>query len=154
MRFDQWVKKHTKGLFTFILVAMAVPLIINFGPGGCDPDPRSGEGGSQAGVIFDGHSVSRADFIDAREAAYAYHRWKFLSGFPMPKNQIIETVMRQGGRWWNDPKPEELEKLAWERIALRRWAEMCGVTASKEEARAQIEPLHASTRAGASYEYE
>src|SRR5437773_12459514 len=103
MYFDQFVKKHTKALFTFILIAMAVPLVINFGPGGgCG---RSAGGGQEAGVIFDRVPVTAWEHADARAAAFAYHRWQSVSSGPMAgmRDQIIKYLMRPGSKW-NDPK--------------------------------------------------
>lgn len=148
MRFDQFVKKHTRGIFIFIIVMMAVPLTINFGPGGCDPDVS--DGGGEAGVIFDGHRVPRSEYVEAHNASYGYHRWRFLSSGPMAsmRGQLIQHVMRQGGRWWNDPKTEELEALAWERIVLRRYASNCGVVASAEEAASEIRTTYSTAQPG------
>jgi hypothetical protein len=137
--FSAWTQKSTKWIFGSIIAVMAISLTISFGSGGIG-GCGSSQGNREAGTVFD-RKVTETEYLRAHRRALAYHRWTAIHSFGNP-GLFINYAMRTGqfiGA--QDPKEDELNKKAFEMLALRHYATMCGLAVSEEEIAGKITSL-------------
>jgi hypothetical protein len=123
--FEKFVHKHTRTLFSFIVVTMVLPLILwgYMGKSGNEKEEEKGD----AGVIFDTIHVSKSEYNVHLARATASFWWKSY-------NDRMKMMMAQYyGQQPKPPTPEDLYKQAWEDIILLREAKAQGIQASEQE---------------------
>src|SRR5262245_48339831 len=123
--FEKFVQKSTRGLFLFIVICMVVPLVLwgYMGKAANEKDEDKGAAGTLYGTI----SITKGEYNRRLAAAPSSCGEKKFS------DPMTMMFMRYG-RMPADPKPEELQKQAWEDIVLLREAKANGIEASEHEA--------------------
>lgn len=123
MTFNHFIKRHTKGVLIFIALTMIVPLVLwgSYGQGTSDPEAEK-----VAGTFLNGLgetvTVSRRDYLLAREKAKATYWWRELR-----RNPYAFFGNRQ------QPPAQELHKLAWDGIILLEDANVKGITVRRKD---------------------
>ena len=122
--FEKFVQRSTRGLFLFIVIIMIVPLVLwGYMGGNGETEQEKGD----AGVIYGTIHISKGEYSRRRAAASA-------SWWEKKFNDPMTMMFMRYGRMPAEPKPEELDKQAWEDIVLLREAKANGIDASEQEA--------------------
>lgn len=122
--FEKFVQKSTRGLFAFIVVIMVVPLVLwgYMGNSGSESEEDQGS----AGVLYGSIPISKGEYNRALQSASASWWWKKY-------NDPMTLMLMRYGRQPEPPKPEDLQKQAWEDIILLREAKANGIDATEHE---------------------
>lgn len=123
--FEKFVQRSTRGLFLFIVICMVVPLVLwgYMGKSGNEKEEDQGPAGTIHGTI----TITKGEY-NRRLAGAPASWWEKKFSDPMTMMFI------RYGRMPAEPKPEELQKQAWEDIVLLREAKANGIEASEHEA--------------------
>jgi hypothetical protein len=89
VRIDKFVKRHTRIILGFIVVLMALPLVVTFGPW----SPGGGVEDSVKGTLPTGEKILTSEWMQARTWAWAFHR---LSVAHYIEDEIV-FLRRSGG---------------------------------------------------------
>src|SRR5450631_4654935 len=111
--FEKFVHKHTRTLFSFIVVTMVLPLIL-WGYMGKSGNERD-EDKTDAGVLYGTIHISKSEYNRHVGTASASWWWKKF-------NDPMTMMMMRYGQMPPQPKADELAKQAWEDIILLREA--------------------------------
>jgi hypothetical protein len=122
--FEKFVQKSTRGLFLFIVICMVVPLVLWGYMGKATTEKEEDKG--DAGTIYGNIHITKAEYHRHLAAAPASW-WEKKFSDPMT------MMLMRYGRMPAEPKPEELDKQAWEDIVLLREAKANGIDASEHE---------------------
>ena len=130
--FEKFVQKSTRGLFLFIVICMVVPLVLwgYMGKTGSEKEEDQGAAGTIYGTIH----ITKGEY-NRRLASAPASWWEKKFSDPMTMMFI------RYGRMPAEPKPEELEKQAWEDIVLLREAKANGIEATEHEALVEMREI-------------
>ena len=123
--FEKFVQRSTRGLFLFIVICMVVPLVL-WGYMGKTGNEKEEDQGA-AGTIYGTITITKGEY-NRRLASAPASWWEKKFGDPMT------MMLMRYGRMPQEPKPEDLQKQAWEDIVLLREAKANGIEASEHEA--------------------
>src|SRR6185503_11017865 len=130
--FEKFVQRSTRGLFTFIVICMVVPLVLwgYMSKAGNEKEEDQGAAGTIHGTI----TITKGEF--SRRLATAPASW-WEKKFSDPMTMMFIRY----GRMPAEPKPEDLEKQAWEDIVLLREAKANNIEASEQEALLELREI-------------
>jgi hypothetical protein len=131
MSFEKFVQRSTKGMMLFIAITMIIPLVLWGYMGSGSNDAPGGK--EVVATIFGSQPVTKGELDRMRARATVDWWWKQYTG----PNAWMMRFKRP-----DPPKPEELEKLAWENIVLLRDAEMKGIKASPAEIDSRLREMY------------
>src|SRR6185295_14428215 len=131
--FEKFVQKSTRGLFTFIVICMVVPLVL-WGYMGKSGNERE-EDKADAGVLYGTIHISKGEYNRHLATAPASWWWKKF-------NDPMTMMMMRYGQQPKPPTTDQIGQQAWEDIILLREAKANAIVASEQESLIEMRDIY------------